>query len=106
MEAPPYTALQSDPEEFLAAFQTNVIGVARVTSAFIDLLRQSSQPRIVNVSASVGSVSLQNNPDWPAYDFAKYAVYASSKAALNIYTVHLAYELRNTAIKVNAVCPA
>jgi NAD(P)-dependent dehydrogenase (short-subunit alcohol dehydrogenase family) len=32
-------------------------------------------------------------------------VYACSKAALNMYTVHLAYELRDTAFKVNAVCP-
>jgi NAD(P)-dependent dehydrogenase (short-subunit alcohol dehydrogenase family) len=102
---PPYTALEAEAEEFEAAFQTNVIGVARVTRAFIDLLRKSSQPRIVNVSTSVGSISLQSNPEWPAYDYAKYAVYASSKAALNMYTVHLAYELRNTAFKVNAVCP-
>lgn len=101
----PYTALEASPDEFTAAFHTNVIGTASVTKAFIDLLRGSDAPRIVNVSTSVGSLYLQNNPDWPAYDYAKYAVYASSKAALNMYTVHLAYELRNTAFKVNAVCP-
>lgn len=102
---PPYTALEAHADEFTAAFSTNVIGVARVTSAFLDLLRKSETPRIVNVSTSVGSLSLQSNPDWPAYNYAKYAVYASSKAALNMYTVHLAYELRDTAFKVNAVCP-
>lgn len=102
---PPYTALEASSDEFLAAFNTNVIGVARVTRAFIDLLRKSPQPRIVNVSTSVGSLALQSNPDWLFYNHAKYAVYASSKAALNMYTVHLAYELRDTAFKVNAVCP-
>lgn len=102
---PPYTALEARADEFTAAFSTNVIGVARVTSAFLDLLRKSETPRIVNVSTSVGSLSLQSNPDWPAYNYAKYAVYASSKAALNMYSVHLAYELRDTAFKVNAVCP-
>ncbi|MCF0062629.1 SDR family oxidoreductase [Dyadobacter chenwenxiniae] len=102
---PPYSALEADPKEFTAAFETNVVGVARVTSTFIDLLRSSGQPRIVNVSTSVGSLALQSNPDWPAYDYAKYAVYASSKAALNMYTVQLAYELRNSAFKINAVCP-
>lgn len=102
---PPYTALEALPEQFTAAFNTNVIGVARVTSAFIDLLHQSSEPRIVNVSTSVGSLSLQSNPDWPMYNYAKYAVYGASKAALNMYTVQLAYELRNTPFKVNAVCP-
>ncbi|WP_066834590.1 SDR family oxidoreductase [Rufibacter ruber] len=102
---PPYTALEAGADQFMAAFNTNVVGVARVTQAIIDLLYQSAEPRIVNVSTSVGSLSLQSNPSWPAYDYAKYAVYGSSKAALNMYTVHLAYELRDTAFKVNAVCP-
>lgn len=103
--APPYTALTATPDQFNDAFQTNIIGVARVTQTFISLLRKSTQPRIVNVSTSVGSLSLQSDPSWPAYQYAKYAVYASSKAALNMYTVHLAFELRDTAFKVNAVCP-
>ncbi|CAA9491343.1 MAG: Short-chain dehydrogenase [uncultured Segetibacter sp.] len=101
----PYTALEADSDQFMAAFNTNVVGVARVTKAFIDLLRKSPEPRIVNVSTSVGSLTLQSDPNWFAYDYAKYAVYGSSKAALNMYTVHLAYELRDTAFKVNAVCP-
>lgn len=103
--APPYTALESSSDQFMAAFETNVFGVARVTKAFVDLLRKSPEPRIVNVSTSVGSLSLQSDPNWPAYDFAKYAVYGSSKAALNMYTIHLAYQLRDTAFKINAVCP-
>ena len=102
---PPYTALESNSDQFMAAFSTNVFGVARVTKAFVDLLRKSPEPRIVNVSTSVASLCLQSDPNWPAYDFAKYAVYGSSKAALNMYTIHLAYELRDTAFKVNAVCP-
>ncbi|MEC3879764.1 SDR family oxidoreductase [Parapedobacter sp. 10938] len=102
---PPYIALESTSNQFMTAFDTNVFGVARVTKAFVDLLRKSPEPRIVNVSTSVGSLSLQSDPNWPAYDFAKYAVYGSSKAALNMYTIHLAYELRDTAFKVNAVCP-
>ncbi|WP_258097323.1 SDR family NAD(P)-dependent oxidoreductase [Marinoscillum pacificum] len=101
----PYTALTSKPEEFQAAFDTNVIGTARVTQAFMDLLRNSNTPRIVNLSTSVGSLSLQSDPNWPAYNYAKYAVYAASKAALNMYTIHLAYELRDTNFKINAVCP-
>ena len=38
----------------------------------MDLLRKSPEPRIVNVS--VGSLTLQSDPNWMAYDFAKYAV--------------------------------
>ncbi|MBC9796409.1 SDR family oxidoreductase [Sinomicrobium weinanense] len=104
-DVPPYTALEAKTDQFSAAFNTNVFGVARVTQTFIDLLKKSPEPRIVMVSTSVGSLTLQSDPDWPAYDFAKYAVYGSSKAALNMYTIHLAYELRDTAFKINAVCP-
>jgi NAD(P)-dependent dehydrogenase (short-subunit alcohol dehydrogenase family) len=101
----PYTVLEATTNEYLDAFKTNVIGVANVTQTFMDLLRNASEPRIVNVSTSVGSLSLQSDPEWPAYNYAKYGVYAISKAALNMYTVQLAYELRNTDFKVNAVCP-
>ena len=101
----PKTALEARTDQFLAAFNTNVFGVARVTQAFIDLLKKSQEPRIVMVSSSVGSLTLQSDPNWLAYNFAKYAVYGSSKAALNMFTIHLAYELRDTAFKVNAVCP-
>ncbi|GGE46177.1 NAD(P)-dependent dehydrogenase (short-subunit alcohol dehydrogenase family) [Pedobacter psychrotolerans] len=101
----PQSALESSIDSFKEVYETNVYGVVRVTQAFIDLLGKSSEPRIVNVSTSVGSLSLQSSPDWPPYDYAKMVVYGSSKAAANMYTVHLAYELRDTAFKINAVCP-
>lgn len=101
----PQNALETPIDQFKEVFKVNFYGVVHVTQTFLDLLQKSDEPRIVNVSTSVGSLSLQSNPDWPAYDFAKYAVYGSSKAAMNMYTVHLAYELRNSAFKVNAVCP-
>lgn len=99
------TAIETSIDTFKEVYETNVYGVVNVTQAFIHLLRKSTEPRIVMVSTSVGSLSLQSDPNWPAYDYAKFAVYASSKSALNMYTVHLAYELRDTAFKVNAICP-
>jgi NAD(P)-dependent dehydrogenase (short-subunit alcohol dehydrogenase family) len=101
----PQLALNSNIDNFRAVFETNVYGVVNVTQAFIDLLRKSPQPRIVNVSSSVGSLSLQSDPNWRFYHHAKFAVYSSSKSALNMYTVTLAYELRDTPFKVNAVDP-
>lgn len=101
----PYTALDASKAQFAATFDTNVFGVAAVTQTVMDLLHRSPEPRIVNVSTSVGSLTLQSDPSWMGYDFAKYAVYGASKAALNMLTVHLAYELRDTSFKVNAVCP-
>lgn len=101
----PQNALETGIEAFKQVYEVNLYGVVSTTQTFIDLLRKSDAPRIVNVSTSVGSLSLQSNPAWPAYDYAKYAVYASSKAAMNMYMVHLAYELRDTAFRINAVCP-
>ena len=102
---PPQSALDAGIDNFKNVFETNVYGVARVTQSFIDLLRKSPEPRIVNVSSSVGSLSLQSNPDWPFYHHAKFVVYSASKSALNMYTVTLAYELRDTAFKVNSIDP-
>lgn len=100
----PQAALEASIDQFKQVFDTNVYGVVRVTQAFIALLRQSPQPRIVNVSSSGCSLTLHCDPTWKYYHH-KAAVYPASKAALNMYTINLAYELRDTAFKVNAVCP-
>jgi NAD(P)-dependent dehydrogenase (short-subunit alcohol dehydrogenase family) len=101
----PQKATDAAIDNFKNVYDTNVYGVVRVTQAFIDMLQKSAEPRIVNVSSSVGSLSLQSDPNWRFYDQAKFAVYSSSKSALNMYTVTLAYELRETPFKVNAVDP-
>ena len=100
----PQTALSATMKQFKNAYETNVFGVARVTQAFIDLMKNSIEPRIVNVSSSQGSMTLSSDPNYKYYNF-KGAVYHSSKAAINMYTVVLAYELKDTLFKVNAVSP-
>ena len=100
----PQSALDSTIDQYNMVYETNLFGVVRVTQAFIDLLRKSSAPRIVNVSTSMASLTLAadlSNNNYPT----RYVVYQSSKSALNMYTVNLAYELRDTSFKVNAVCP-
>jgi len=97
----PQSALTSSIDQFKSVFETNIFGVVRVTQAFIDLLKKSSEPRIVNVSTAMASLTLAADLTNPT----KLVVYQSSKAALNMYTVNLAYELRDTPFKVNAVCP-
>jgi len=100
----PQSALEASIEQYRMVFETNVFGVVRVTQAFIDLLRNAPEPRIVNVSSSQGSSTLAADPESQYYDH-KGAVYQPSKSALNMYTIALAYELRDTPIKVNAVDP-
>ncbi|GAA3969715.1 SDR family oxidoreductase [Mucilaginibacter dorajii] len=100
----PQSALSATIDQFRAVYETNVFGVVAVTQAFIDLLKKSVEPRIVNVSSAMASLSLAADPSMPGYDN-KMAVYQSSKSALNMYTVNLAYALRDLPFKVNAVCP-
>lgn len=97
-------ALTSSIDRIKEVFETNVFGVIQVTQAFIDLLQQSPAPRIVNVTSGLGSLTLHNDPSWKYYAV-KGAAYQPSKAALNAYTIMLAYELRDTPFKVNAVDP-
>ena len=89
---------------FKEVYETNFFGAILVIQTFLDLLEQSTEPRIVNVTSSLGSLTLHNDPSWKFYE-AKGAVYNSSKTALNMYTVHLAYDLRKTRFKVNLVDP-
>lgn len=100
----PQAALGAAVATFQEVFATNVFGVVQVTQAFMDLLRSAPQPRIVNVGSSGASLTLNSDPTWKYYHH-KGAVYPASKAALHMYTIVLAYELRDTAFKVNAVDP-
>jgi NAD(P)-dependent dehydrogenase (short-subunit alcohol dehydrogenase family) len=99
-----HPALETDINVFRQVFETNFFGVITVTQTFMDLLKQSAAPRIVNVTSGLGSLTLHNDPNWKYYGV-KPAGYVSSKAALNAYTILLANNLLNTPFKVNAVDP-
>jgi NAD(P)-dependent dehydrogenase (short-subunit alcohol dehydrogenase family) len=101
--------LQRKPSEqsldtWRATFDTNVFGVVATTQAFLPLLRKAPAARIVNVSSLLGSLAANADPASPIYDF-KVPAYNVSKSAVNAWTVQLAHELKDTAIKVNAVHP-
>ena len=84
------------------AFRVNFLGSVAVTQAMLPLLRKAPSASIVNVSSGLGSLTKSGDPAW-THVAAKFLGYAASKAALNMLTVQLAYELRGTAIKVNSV---
>ena len=85
-------------------FETNFFGAINVTQQFLDLMKKADEPRIVNVSSELGSLTLNNDPNWEFYDV-KITAYNTSKTALNAYTVMLAYDLKDTPFKVNCVNP-
>ena len=91
-------------ETIREVFDTNFFGAIQVTNEFMDLLKKSDAPRIVNVTSGLGSLTLHNDPSWKFYNI-KNAAYGPSKTALNAYTITLAFELKDTAFKVNVVDP-
>jgi NAD(P)-dependent dehydrogenase (short-subunit alcohol dehydrogenase family) len=87
--APDFEAMQQE-------LDTNFYGAYRLTVALLDLLRESSHPRIVNVSSGMGGVTEMGG--WsPGYRV--------SKAAMNAMTRILSSELKEAGFLINSACP-
>jgi len=91
-------------ETLRRTFETNFFGTVAFTQPLLPLLRAAERARIVNVSSGLGSIAINNDPNTPFYHV-KILGYNASKVALNMFTVDLAYDLRDTKIKVNSVSP-
>ncbi|RLV50534.1 SDR family oxidoreductase [Nocardioides mangrovicus] len=89
--------------QVLEVVDTNVVGVIRTTNAMLPLLRQAASPRIVNVSSTVGSLTLQTAQADAVGPIS--AAYSPSKTYLNAVTVQYAKELAGTGVLINAGCP-
>ncbi|MGW1059095.1 SDR family NAD(P)-dependent oxidoreductase [Micromonospora rubida] len=86
----------------LRVFDTNAVGIVRVTEAALPLLRKSSNPTVVTLSSSLGSFWAVNNPDRPEFNM-PLALYAASKSAATMLTVQ--YAKSQPGIKFNAIEP-
>jgi NAD(P)-dependent dehydrogenase (short-subunit alcohol dehydrogenase family) len=82
--------------QMIATFQTNTFGPLEITQAFLPFLRESTAPRIINVSSGYGEIGglTANVPS-----------YCLSKLALNGLTIMLSEALRSDRIAVNSMCP-
>jgi NAD(P)-dependent dehydrogenase (short-subunit alcohol dehydrogenase family) len=96
---------KDDVDSFRRTIDTNVLGLVAVTYALLPLLKASPAGRIVNLSSVLGSLTtIQSKPQMFSNDFIMPS-YTASKAAVNGFTVALAYRARGTALKVNAAHP-
>jgi len=89
-------------EQLRATFEANFFAAVALTRELLPLIRKSDAGRIVNVSSQLGSLTLNSGA---GFGDSAMAGYNPSKAALNMYTILLAKELRDTPIKVNAAHP-
>ena len=87
-----------------STFETNFFATVLVTQKMLPLIRKSTAGRIVNVSSGLGSLTLNADPN---NEFSGYRIlgYSASKAALNMFTVMLAKELKEAGVLVNAADP-
>ncbi|HVZ79373.1 MAG TPA: SDR family oxidoreductase [bacterium] len=76
------------------AFEVNTLGPLKVSQAFLPLLKKASNPRIVNMSTGLASLSGKSEGHFYAYGV--------SKAAMNMLTRTMAFDLQKD--KVTCVC--
>jgi NAD(P)-dependent dehydrogenase (short-subunit alcohol dehydrogenase family) len=100
----PQPPIQVSIDTLRLTFESNFFGPIQIIQEFIELLKKSKEPRIVNVSTELSSLTKHGDPTWKFYSV-KPSAYGPSKTALNAYTVMLAFELKDTNFKINCVCP-
>ncbi|NGM13641.1 SDR family NAD(P)-dependent oxidoreductase [Verrucosispora sp. WMMA2044] len=92
----------TDGPTALRVFDTNVVGIVRVTEAALPLLRRSANPTVVTVSSSAGSFWAVNNPERPEFHLSV-PLYSASKTAATMLTVQ--YAKSQPGIRFNALEP-
>jgi NAD(P)-dependent dehydrogenase (short-subunit alcohol dehydrogenase family) len=89
--------VDTDPGVVWTAIRTNALGPMITTQAFLPLLEKSRQPRVINMSSGMGSLSEMESAYGPAYSI--------SKTTLNAVTRQLAASLKEKKVAVNSMCP-
>lgn len=84
-------------ETMLHSFHVNAVAPMIVAQRFFELLKLGDHPKIINISTIMGSLQMKNSGG----DYS----YCSSKAALNMLTKALAFDLRIEGILVIALHP-
>ncbi|KAK1227035.1 hypothetical protein PQX77_009997 [Marasmius sp. AFHP31] len=85
-----------------SVFETNFFGLIQTTMAFLPLLRKakSGYGNILITSMEWGSCTWQAERGETMF-----ATYCASKAAVHMYAIALANELKGARIRVNCACP-
>ncbi|MCK4853647.1 MAG: SDR family oxidoreductase [Bacteroidales bacterium] len=91
-----HASVQVSLKDMKETMETNLYGPMMVTRAVIPFLKKSDDPRVINLSSTMGQLSTMG---------AGYGAYRISKTALNALTVIQSKELARDGIKVNSMCP-
>ncbi|WP_430458134.1 oxidoreductase [Rheinheimera sp.] len=91
----PASAEESSIEQAKAIFDTNFLGLVRMTRAVVPQMRAQRSGRIINIGSILGVVPMPY-----------VALYAASKHAVAGYTEALDHELRGYGIRTSVIAPA
>ncbi|WP_313535185.1 SDR family oxidoreductase [Sphingomonas sp.] len=91
-------------DDIRTVYETNVFAQIRMTQAFLPLLKEGLDARVVMVSSGLGSLGWLSDPANP-HHAVNILGYNSSKTALNAVTLAFAKELAAFGIAVNAADP-
>ncbi|VAS24251.1 short chain dehydrogenase [Klebsiella variicola] len=91
----PAAAEESSLDQARLIFDTNFLGIVRLTRAVVPHMRRRGSGRIINIGSILGIVPLPY-----------VALYAASKHAVEGYTGALDHELRTQGIRVSVIEPA
>jgi len=95
------------PEDFLETFRVNVVGVIRVTNAFLPLLKAGKEKKVIQLSSVFGSIKPvvpKTTPKGIAFG-SMASSYSTSKAALNMVNAKYAAELNDEGFTFYAMHP-
>lgn len=81
----------------LDIFNVNAVGPMLIVQRFLDLLKAGQQPKIVNLTSGLGSISCRDQGGMYSY--------AASKAALNMLTHTLSHDVRPDGITAIVIDP-
>jgi uncharacterized oxidoreductase len=83
-----------DERDFEAEIDTNIYGVLRVTSAFLEHLKEKPSATIVNVSSGLAFMPM-----------ARFPVYCATKAFVHSFSMTLRRQLSGTSVRVIELAP-
>lgn len=91
-------------QRYTQIMDTNAIGAACLTEAFVHLLQKSSHPRIIFMTSELGSIGSTLDPDFSFYGNENIQ-YKASKAAMNMIMATYAVKYKDAGFQVNTCCP-
>lgn len=93
-----------DLTEIKQLYEVNLFSVINTTKILYNLINKSKNSSIINITSSMGNVKNMKDKNF-GYSNYNITAYATAKSALDMLTVLLQNELRNSRIKVSSFDP-